>query len=104
MTHANMLSIATKTWGLAAEGSEVQYRQMVVKEWVEQRAQDIICIMEDNVEARSESNEPLWGSLDYKYERLKVFLSLSLSLSLSFSLALSLSRSSTPSSASSTWL
>ena len=36
LQHANMLSIATKTWSLAVEGSEGQYRQMVVKEWVEQ--------------------------------------------------------------------
>jgi len=26
---------------------------MVVKEWVEKRAEDIICIMEDNVEEKS---------------------------------------------------
>jgi len=72
MTHANMLAIATKTWSRQQQGSEAQYRQMVVKEWVETRAEDIICIMEDNVEQRSPSDEPLWGTLDYKYERLKV--------------------------------
>jgi hypothetical protein len=72
MTRANMLSIATQFWSRAVEGSEQKYRQLVVKEWTEERADDIICIMEDNVEQLSPGGDSLWGTLDYKYERLKV--------------------------------
>ena len=72
MTHTNMMSIADKYWARTAAGTEQQYRQQVVKEWCEQRAEDIICTMEDNVEQLSETGHSLWGTLDYKYERLKV--------------------------------
>ncbi len=45
---------------------------MYIPIYIELRREDVLCIMEENVEDRSPGGDPLWGTVDYKFERVKI--------------------------------
>ena len=49
-----------------------RYIPMYIPIYTELRREDVLCIMEENVEDRSPGGDPLWGTVDYKFERVKI--------------------------------